>query len=187
MKTCKKCGKEMRQGYNSTIFTCTNCYFKNKNEKNRQKLIRMKNNIILDNIKVEETQTFCNKYIIFRDRQNSNKCFDCKKELYFGKEQVHNQANASHIYSVGANPNLRYVPENIVTCCFSCNNSKHETKAGIADLREKWTHKLKLNSLLKKSPLSDLSNREISERYRELREKEIITYDFNDILGLKIK
>ena len=62
-------------------------------------------------------QIVFNTYIRLRDKDKN--CVSCDKKL------VGNDVNASHFFSVGAYPNLRFNEDNVHNSCISCNQHKH--------------------------------------------------------------
>jgi len=66
---------------------------------------------------LKAAQIVFNTYIRLRDKNKP--CVSC------GKKLVGNDVNASHFFSVGAYPNLRFNEDNVHNSCISCNKHKH--------------------------------------------------------------
>ena len=66
---------------------------------------------------LKAAQIVFNTYIRLRDK-NKN-CISCDKKL------IGNDVNASHFFSVGAYPNLRFNEDNVHSSCIRCNKELH--------------------------------------------------------------
>ena len=62
-------------------------------------------------------QKFFNTYIRLRDK--GKPCISCDKQLR------DNDINASHYFSVGSSPNLRFNEDNVHNSCIKCNKELH--------------------------------------------------------------
>jgi len=62
-------------------------------------------------------QKVFNTYIRLRDKNQV--CISCDKPL------KQNDVNASHYYSVGSSPNLRFNEDNVHSSCIKCNKELH--------------------------------------------------------------
>jgi hypothetical protein len=107
---------------NSTQIVCSpSCaveYMKKQNAKNwklEKKEIKIKLMSKSDYLNI--LQKVFNTYI--RQRDKGKPCISCDKKL------IGNDVNASHFFSVGAYPNLRFNEDNVHSSCISCNQHKH--------------------------------------------------------------
>jgi hypothetical protein len=107
---------------NSTQIVCNPAcaveYMKNKKIKDwkkEKKEIKVKLMSKSDYLNI--LQKVFNTYIRMRDKDKN--CISCDKKL------VGNNVNASHFFSVGAYPNLRFNEDNVHSSCISCNQHKH--------------------------------------------------------------
>ena len=107
---------------NSTQIVCNPAcaveYMKNKKIKDWQKEKKeIKVKLMSKSDYLNILQKVFNTYIRMRDKDKN--CISCDKKL------VGNNVNASHFFSVGAYPNLRFNEDNVHSSCISCNQHKH--------------------------------------------------------------
>jgi len=107
---------------NSTQIVCSpSCaveYMKKQNAKNwKQEKKEIKIKLMSKSDYLNILQKVFNTYI--RQRDKGKDCVSCDKKL------IGNDVNASHFFSVGAYPNLRFNEDNVHSSCISCNQHKH--------------------------------------------------------------
>ena len=133
----KGCGKMVNVAYRK-YGLCSSCYAEFLTETEVGKIIMQKGMIKgKENLKKEEkkkdketkeslmtksdylnlAQKVFNTYIRHRDK--GKPCISCDKFL---KE---NDVNASHYFSVGSSPNLRFNEDNVHSSCIKCNKELH--------------------------------------------------------------
>jgi hypothetical protein len=88
---------------------------RSKEWKEQKKVIKQSLETKSDVLKA--AQIVFNTYIRLRDKDKN--CVSCDKKL------MGNDVNASHFFSVGAYPNLRFNEDNVHNSCISCNQHKH--------------------------------------------------------------
>jgi hypothetical protein len=88
---------------------------RSKEWKEQKKVIKQSLETKSDVLKA--AQIVFNTYIRLRDKDKN--CVSCDKKL------IGNDVNASHFFSVGAYPNLRFNEDNVHNSCISCNQHKH--------------------------------------------------------------
>lgn len=107
---------------NNTQICCSGSCALEYIKKQRSKEWREQKKVIKQSLETKSevlkaAQIVFNTYIRLRDK-NKN-CISCDKKL------VGNDVNASHFFSVGAYPNLRFNEDNVHNSCISCNQHKH--------------------------------------------------------------
>lgn len=120
-KKCKCCNElftPVRPLQYVCSFGCSIEYTKDifsKQKKKEDKIQKEKLKTHSDHLK--DLQIIFNTYI--RERDKGKPCISCDKFL------IGNDVNASHFYSVGAYPNLRFNEHNVHSSCIECNKHKH--------------------------------------------------------------
>lgn len=99
-----------------------NEFVKEQKEKQRSKEWKQKKKEIKQTLETKSevlkaAQIIFNTFIRLRDK-NKN-CVSCDKKL------IGNDVNASHFFSVGAYPNLRFNEDNVHNSCIRCNKDLH--------------------------------------------------------------
>lgn len=112
---------------------------------------------------LSELQKIFNTYI--RERDKEKPCISC------GKDLTNSNINASHYFSVGSSPNLRFNELNVHSSCIKCNKELH---GNIAEYSIRLPERIgikKYNELLSKRNIpSKLSIPEIESlkiKYKE--------------------
>ena len=115
-KVCKSCAKEYKP-YNSLQVVCSPLCALNFNSKKeiKKRIKEIKKNLLTHKDYLKILQMIFNKYIRLRDKDKP--CISCGKEIKNG--------HASHYYSVGNYPNLRFNEHNVHLSCVECNVFKH--------------------------------------------------------------
>jgi hypothetical protein len=120
-RKCLVCKEKFTPQNNTQIVCSPFCsleYLKkqrSKEWKEQKKVIKQSLETKSDVLKA--AQIVFNTYIRLRDKDKN--CVSCDKKL------VGNDVNASHFFSVGAYPNLRFNEDNVHNSCISCNQHKH--------------------------------------------------------------
>jgi hypothetical protein len=120
-RKCVSCKDKFTPQNNTQICCSPKCaidYMKTKNAnawKKEKKVLKEKLMTKSDYLNI--CQKVFNTYIRTRDK-NKN-CISCDKFL---KE---NDVNASHYFSVGSSPNLRFNEDNVHSSCIKCNKELH--------------------------------------------------------------
>jgi hypothetical protein len=120
-RKCLVCKDKFTPKNNTQIVCSPACsleYLKkqrSKEWKEQKKVIKQSLETKSDVLKA--AQIVFNTYIRLRDKDKN--CVSCDKKL------VGNDVNASHFFSVGAYPNLRFNEDNVHNSCISCNQHKH--------------------------------------------------------------
>lgn len=123
-KKCKECN-ELFNPFNSLQKCCsTNCaviFSKKEKERKESKEWQSEKKKRLENIKthsewLKDLQKIFNTYI--RERDKGLNCVSCGSVVY-------GVGNASHFFSVGSSPNLRFNEDNVHLSCIECNLYKH--------------------------------------------------------------
>ena len=120
-RKCVVCKEKFTPQNNTQIVCSPSCsleYLKkqrSKEWKEQKKVIKQSLETKSDVLKA--AQIVFNTYIRLRDKDKN--CVSCDKKL------VGNDVNASHFFSVGAYPNLRFNEDNVHNSCISCNQHKH--------------------------------------------------------------
>lgn len=122
-KICKVCGKEFLP-YNTTQPVCNvGCLMEYNSEKQINKRVKeMKKGLLTYSDHLNALQVVFNTYI--RKRDKDKKCISCGSHVENG--------HASHFFSVGAYPNLRFNEFNVHLSCVECNLHKHGNTAEYA-------------------------------------------------------
>ena len=107
---------------NNTQICCSGSCALEYIKKQRSKEWREQKKVIKQSLETKSevlraAQIVFNTYIRLRDKDKN--CVSCDKKL------VGNDVNASHFFSVGAYPNLRFNEDNVHNSCISCNQHKH--------------------------------------------------------------
>lgn len=107
---------------NNTQICCSGSCALEYLKKQRSKEWREQKKVIKQSLETKSevlkaAQIVFNTYIRLRDKDKN--CVSCDKKL------VGNDVNASHFFSVGAYPNLRFNEDNVHNSCISCNQHKH--------------------------------------------------------------
>lgn len=115
-KLCKVCGKEFLP-YTTTQPVCQiSCLMEYNSEKEVKKRVKqMKKDLLTHKDYLNILQVVFNKYIRIRDA--GKPCISCGCKVTEG--------HASHLFSVGAYPNLRFNEFNVNLSCIECNLHKH--------------------------------------------------------------
>lgn len=160
---CKQCGKEFKP-FNSVQPVCSYiCALKYNDKKQVDKRVKeMKKNLTTRSDYMNVLQNVFNKYIRLRDK--GKKCISCDCFV--------NNGHASHFFSVGAYPNLRFNEDNCHLSCVECNLHKHGNSVEYALRLPNRISKEKFDKLvsLKNEPLM-LSIPEIIEKIAEYKLK----------------
>lgn len=112
---------------------------------------------------LNELQKIFNTYI--RERDKGKPCVSCGCDL---KEKP---SNASHYFSVGAYPNLRFNEDNVHTSCIVCNQHKHgninEYSIRLPERigKDKFEELLKSRSIVTKLSIPEIEN--LKSLYKE--------------------
>lgn len=120
-RKCLVCKEKFTPQANTQIVCSASCsleYLKrqrSKEWKEQKKVI--KQSLETKSEVLKACQIVFNTYIRLRDKDKN--CVSC------GKKLVGNDVNASHFFSVGAYPNLRFNEDNVHNSCISCNQHKH--------------------------------------------------------------
>ena len=124
-KNCIECGKLFNQ-YNSLVKVCsTECAIKVAKVKVKKEVSKqwqkekkeIKEKLMTKSDYLNIAQKVFNTYIRLRDKDKP--CVSCDKPL------KPNDINASHYYSVGSSPNLRFNEFNVHNSCIRCNKELH--------------------------------------------------------------
>lgn len=125
MPKCKSCKKDFeRKRINQIVcsYECSISYSKELNEKKKAKQWQKEKKEIKEKLMSKSdylnlAQKIFNTYIRLRDKNKP--CISC------GKPYKENDINASHFFSVGAYPNLRFNEDNVHNSCIRCNKELH--------------------------------------------------------------
>lgn len=122
-KICKICEKSFLP-YTTTQPVCSfDCLIQYNSEKEVKKRVKtMKKELLTHSDYLGLLQVVFNKYIRLRDKNRL--CISCGKKVVDG--------HASHFFSVGAYPNLRFNENNVHLSCIECNLHKHGNTAEYA-------------------------------------------------------
>ena len=115
-KKCKQCEK-LFNPYNPLQIVCSpNCALEWNAEKQVKKQVKeMKKGLLTYSDHLNALQIVFNNYI--RKRDKGQPCVSCWAYV--------DKGNASHYFSVGAYPNLRFNEFNVHLSCVECNLHKH--------------------------------------------------------------
>lgn len=91
--------------------------YQQKAKKHKKEEIETRKKLKTNSDHLKDLQIIFNTYI--RERDKGKPCISCDKVL------IGNDVNASHFYSVGAYPNLRFNENNCHSSCIECNKHKH--------------------------------------------------------------
>lgn len=171
-KTCVFCGVEFKPSRTTQRVCSTRCsigYARKKEAKKEERLWaaekkKRKEALMSHSDWLKLLQAAFNAYIRKRDEKNKENCISCGKK-------VNGTGHASHFFSVGAYPNLRFNENNVWRSCVECNVHRHGNTAEYAvRLREKLGDE-KFNKLLEErnKPLK-LSIQEIKEKIKHYKE-----------------
>jgi hypothetical protein len=120
-RKCVKCKNKFTPQNNTQICCSPKCaidYMKSKKANDWQKEKKvLKENLMTKSDYLNICQKVFNTYI--RTRDKGKPCVSCDKFL---KE---NDVNASHYFSVGSSPNLRFNENNCHSSCIKCNKELH--------------------------------------------------------------
>ena len=174
MKTCRACKGKFEATYNSMQKACSvPCALelvRTDKEAKRKKETRQIKREARENDRgwwLKAAQTEFNKWI--RNRDALEPCISCQRH-HTG--QIH----AGHYRSVGANPELRFEPDNCHAQCSACNNY---LSGNIVNYRPNLLVKIGMERLAilegphkaKKYTIEDL--REIRDKYRALNREKV--------------
>ena len=120
MKTCKICLNQfepIRALMVTCSYSCALAYSRGK----IAKVIKAENKVKKERMKtksqhLKELQTIFNKYIRLRDKEKN--CISCDAK-------IKGNGHASHFFSVGSNPALRFNENNCFVSCEYCNTYLH--------------------------------------------------------------
>lgn len=122
-KKCKQCGNQFNPYTPLQIVCSPNCALEWNSEKEAKKRVKiMKKELLTHSDYLGLLQVVFNKYIRLRDKNRL--CISCGKKVVDG--------HASHFFSVGAYPNLRFNENNVHLSCIECNLHKHGNTAEYA-------------------------------------------------------
>jgi len=115
-KKCKQCGIEYVP-YTPLQQVCSVlCALEYNSEKEVKKRVKeIKKGLLTHSDYLSALQVVFNKYIRLRD--SGKPCVSCGCKVTEG--------HASHLFSVGAYPNLRFNEDNVHLSCIECNLHKH--------------------------------------------------------------
>jgi hypothetical protein len=117
-KICPICSNEFKPSYSSLQRCCSiKCAREYNSTKEVQKRVKqMKNDLKTHKDYVQILQKVFNTYIRLRDKNCL--CVSCGCE-------IKGSGHASHFFSVGAYPNLRFNEDNVHRSCERCNTHLH--------------------------------------------------------------
>lgn len=133
-RTCKarSCRKKFETTYNHPVcsYKCASeysTYLRERKEKKEGVVRRRKIKVMKEKIKTlsdhkKELQILVNKFVRMRD--SSRKCISCDRELRDTKGKG-GFVDASHFWSLGGNPSVRFDLDNIHSACIYCNRDLH--------------------------------------------------------------
>lgn len=129
MKTCKVCKVKFEPKYSSLQLVCSaKCAYeygkKQVEKKNKEAKKEAKEKLLTHKDYLKMLQVVFNTYIRFRDKDKP--CISCEKPT---KSKV----DASHYYSVGGYPNVRFDEMNVHKSCVFCNRHLHGNIHGYTD------------------------------------------------------
>jgi hypothetical protein len=169
------CGNDFEpmNAYNSTIKQkqCLQCLIKNGNEKRKKDSKKdwqkekkeLKTKLKTHSEWLKELQTTFNTYI--RERDKGKPCISCDRPLT-------SKYDASHYFSVGAYPNLRFNADNVHAGCVYCNQHLH---GNISEYAIRLPYRIGQerydNLLLARNEPLKLSTEEIKEKIAYYKEK----------------
>jgi len=124
-RKCLECKEKFTPQNNTQIVCSAFCsvqYIKKKNTKEADKKWKQEKKVLKEKLMTKSdylniAQKVFNTYIRLRDK--GKPCISCDKHL---KE---NDINASHFFSVGSSPNLRFNEDNVHNSCIKCNKELH--------------------------------------------------------------
>ena len=120
MKTCKICLNEFEPSKPLQVtcsYKCALDYARGK----MAKKVKAENKVVKERMKtksqhLKELQTIFNKFIRLRDKGQN--CISCDAK-------IKGNGHASHFFSVGSNPALRFNEFNVHSSCSQCNTHLH--------------------------------------------------------------
>lgn len=172
LRKCKFCGVKFTPTYSTVQAVCSpRCSIeyskmvqkaKDNREWQREKKVR-KEALLSHSEWLNLFQKVFNAYIRARDK--GQPCISCGREVKDG-------GHASHLFSVGAYPNLRFNELNVWRSCIECNLHRHGNTAEYTVRLQKKLGDEVFNDLLseRSKPLK-LSIPEIKEKIKEYKEK----------------
>lgn len=120
-RKCVNCKDKFTPQNNTQICCGASCayeYVKKKNLKSKKQADKaVKESLMSSSEWLNIAQKVFNTYI--RKRDEGKPCISC------GKFLRSNDVNASHYFSVGAYPNLRFNEDNVHSSCIKCNKELH--------------------------------------------------------------
>lgn len=120
-KKCKVCKNEFTPTMPLASVCSYQCAIKHSNnlmtERKKTEVKKAKEKLKTHSDHLKDLQIIFNTYI--RERDKGKPCISCDKVL------IGNDVNASHFYSVGAYPNLRFNEFNVSNSCIRCNKELH--------------------------------------------------------------
>jgi len=126
MAKCKICKKEFEKRSPQHVVCCYSpcgvIYMSNLTEKKRKKEWQKEKKELKEKIKthsdwLNDLQKVFNHYINLRDK--GKPCISCDCSL------VNKSVNASHYFSVGSSPSVRFDEDNCHSSCIKCNLELH--------------------------------------------------------------
>ena len=170
-KKCKNCGDKFtpRQPLQYVCgFPCAIEYAKKQREKKETKEWKKEKKERTEKLMTHKDwlkafQQVFNTYIRLRDKDLP--CISCGTK-------INNSGHASHFFSVGSYPNLRFNEDNVWRSCIECNLHKHGNTAEYSIRLKKHIGEERFNKLLelRKEPLK-LSVPEVQEQIKIYKEK----------------
>lgn len=120
-RKCVQCKNKFTPQNNTQICCSPKCaidYMKSKKANDWQKEKKvLKEKLMTKSDYLNICQKVFNTYI--RTRDKGKPCISCDKFL------KDNDVNASHFFSVGSSPNLRFNEDNVHSSCIRCNKELH--------------------------------------------------------------
>lgn len=170
-KICKNCGGKFTPRNSLQIacsYPCAIELAKKKEVEKKKKEVRKeikadKEKLMTYSDWLKAFQQIFNAYIRLRDKDLP--CISCGAK-------INNSGHASHFFSVGSYPNLRFNEDNVWRSCIECNLHKHGNTAEYSIRLKKHIGEERFNKLLelRKEPLK-LSISEIQEQIKIYKEK----------------
>lgn len=125
MSKCKNCKKDYeRKRFNQLVcsYECSIEYSKQLNKSKKANDWQKEKKVLKEKLMTKSDylnicQKVFNTYI--RTRDKGKPCISCDKFL------KDNDVNASHFFSVGSSPNLRFNEDNVHSSCIRCNKELH--------------------------------------------------------------
>ena len=171
-KKCRQCGKMFTPTYSTTQVTCDyNCAIvygvAKKAEKDAKEWVKEKKErkeaLMSHSEWLKLLRSVFNTYI--RQRDKGLECVSCGCKVDNG--------HASHMFSVGSHPNLRFNEDNVHLSCIECNLHKHGYLIGYMLRLPDRIGKERFDKLIEdsKKTVLKLSIPEIKEKIQEYKNK----------------